>query len=389
MESKIKDDGLTDELPVLTEVDEFDEFGTTSKLDHAAVTGGEGDGIVAPEASLDARLADRDATIASLEERLAATRDAVRRRDATERTLRRHLTEADRVRAMLEARVKTLEGTVTERDARLADMQTRLDAAASAATTPRVAAAARPPAAPPRKPAALASTEAAAEPEAHDARDAYAALAAYVDGRQRFWDAQCALIADLEARIRELEAETAQRSRRERQATDAAHREARRSQKLTAALAAVRSELRETRARARAASAMPARLSRPDRPPSAAGTVEATQATGATKAATGDLKPRHARQRVMLCLAQTPPTEYPVTGPIMTIGRGPECDIPVATHFISREHARLCVSPERVTIEDLGSRNGVLVNSIRVERAILQSGDFLTLGDTLFRYFEE
>ena len=39
-----------------------------------------------------------------------------------------------------------------------------------------------------------------------------------------------------------------------------------------------------------------------------------------------------------------------------------------------------------VTIEDLGSKNGIFVNSVRVESQMLQHGDWVTVGETQFRF---
>jgi pSer/pThr/pTyr-binding forkhead associated (FHA) protein len=39
-------------------------------------------------------------------------------------------------------------------------------------------------------------------------------------------------------------------------------------------------------------------------------------------------------------------------------------------------------------IEDAGSRNGVFVNAVRVDRQTLQEGDLITIGDTQFRFVE-
>jgi len=55
---------------------------------------------------------------------------------------------------------------------------------------------------------------------------------------------------------------------------------------------------------------------------------------------------------------------------------------------VSREHARLTVSGGATLIEDLGSRNGVFVNSVRVDRRRLQQGDIVTIGETQFRFVE-
>jgi pSer/pThr/pTyr-binding forkhead associated (FHA) protein len=72
----------------------------------------------------------------------------------------------------------------------------------------------------------------------------------------------------------------------------------------------------------------------------------------------------------------------------VTIGRSSTCDIQVLTHFVSREHARVLVGRDEVTVEDLGSTNGVFVNSIRVDRQTLKHADLLTIGETQFRFVE-
>ena len=68
--------------------------------------------------------------------------------------------------------------------------------------------------------------------------------------------------------------------------------------------------------------------------------------------------------------------------------RAPQCDLQIVTHFVSREHARFTLSAGTTLIEDLGSRNGVFVNSVRVDRRRLQQGDVVTIGETQFRFVE-
>jgi len=56
---------------------------------------------------------------------------------------------------------------------------------------------------------------------------------------------------------------------------------------------------------------------------------------------------------------------------------------------VSREHARLTLSTRGgVVIEDLGSTNGVFVNSVRVDRQELHHGDVVTVGESQFRFLE-
>jgi hypothetical protein len=90
----------------------------------------------------------------------------------------------------------------------------------------------------------------------------------------------------------------------------------------------------------------------------------------------------------LLCLTGDAPKRFPLTKKTITVGRGPTCDLQILTHFVSREHARLSVTGGTVLIEDLGSRNGVYVNAVRVDRHALQQGDLVTIGETQFRFME-
>lgn len=90
----------------------------------------------------------------------------------------------------------------------------------------------------------------------------------------------------------------------------------------------------------------------------------------------------------LLCLTGDAPKRFALTLKTTTVGRGPQCDLQILTHFVSREHARITVSGSAVLIEDLGSRNGVFINSVRIDRHALQHGDLVTIGETQFRFME-
>jgi hypothetical protein len=51
---------------------------------------------------------------------------------------------------------------------------------------------------------------------------------------------------------------------------------------------------------------------------------------------------------------------------------------------LSRQHAEIVRDRDRLRIADLGSRHGVFVNGLRVERATLSEGDFVALGSVSF-----
>lgn len=64
-----------------------------------------------------------------------------------------------------------------------------------------------------------------------------------------------------------------------------------------------------------------------------------------------------------------------------TIGRASDCTLRVEDEWLSRHHAVLRVETDKVAIRDAGSRNGVIVNGIRIRSAhYLQPGDRIRLG---------
>jgi hypothetical protein len=63
------------------------------------------------------------------------------------------------------------------------------------------------------------------------------------------------------------------------------------------------------------------------------------------------------------------------------IGRSTECQLSLDDPLVSRRHARLIVTEAGVFIEDLGSRNGVLIGGARIEgRRKIEHGTRLLVG---------
>jgi DNA-binding winged helix-turn-helix (wHTH) protein len=63
------------------------------------------------------------------------------------------------------------------------------------------------------------------------------------------------------------------------------------------------------------------------------------------------------------------------------VGRGREADVRISVSEVSRRHARVVVEGSRVTVEDLGSRNGTFVRGVAVEKATaLADGDEVGFG---------
>ena len=64
-----------------------------------------------------------------------------------------------------------------------------------------------------------------------------------------------------------------------------------------------------------------------------------------------------------------------------------QCDVcfPEDALTVSRQHAKLVITPGKVTLADLGSRAGTSVNDHRVGLRELADGDKITMGDQTFR----
>lgn len=74
------------------------------------------------------------------------------------------------------------------------------------------------------------------------------------------------------------------------------------------------------------------------------------------------------------------PLLTPVAGTVV-IGRGKDCDAVLDGEQISRHHAELRVEEGRISVRDLGSRNGVFVNGQRHQEAPLHVGDVVRCGE--------
>src|SRR5215831_11836 len=73
--------------------------------------------------------------------------------------------------------------------------------------------------------------------------------------------------------------------------------------------------------------------------------------------------------------------------PIMLIGRNQDCDISLqASSKVSRRHCCVVQCGERYLLRDLGSMNGVRVNSKRVVEAELKAGDEVAVADVGFTF---
>jgi hypothetical protein len=76
----------------------------------------------------------------------------------------------------------------------------------------------------------------------------------------------------------------------------------------------------------------------------------------------------------------------PLAAPGIVVGRGNDADLRVNDPGVSRRHVEFRVTEDangpRVSVHDLGSTNGVLVNGKRVESATLVDGAEIRIGNT-------
>lgn len=67
------------------------------------------------------------------------------------------------------------------------------------------------------------------------------------------------------------------------------------------------------------------------------------------------------------------------------IGRSQECHLCAASSAISRKHCAIYRQDAKVTVKDLGSRNGTLINGKKIDAEVeLNSGDELSVGPLKF-----
>ncbi len=76
----------------------------------------------------------------------------------------------------------------------------------------------------------------------------------------------------------------------------------------------------------------------------------------------------------------------PLVGPRFKIGRGETCHLRPNSEQVSREHAEFAIAGEVVSVKDLGSRNGTLVNgkALTTESCQLKDRDLVQVGPLTF-----
>lgn len=73
--------------------------------------------------------------------------------------------------------------------------------------------------------------------------------------------------------------------------------------------------------------------------------------------------------------------DVPLAEGELVAGRAPDCDLVMDDAAVSRRHASFRVEDDKVMVQDLGSRNGVLVNGVSIEEpTLLRHADRVRVG---------
>lgn len=73
----------------------------------------------------------------------------------------------------------------------------------------------------------------------------------------------------------------------------------------------------------------------------------------------------------------------------LIIGRSSELEMVLIEDMVSRHHAKITVSDDDISIEDLGSTNGTFVNGEKITKCKLKEGDRILIGTSIIKLVYE
>ncbi len=72
--------------------------------------------------------------------------------------------------------------------------------------------------------------------------------------------------------------------------------------------------------------------------------------------------------------------------PPVTVGRSPNADVSIGDPSISRRHCQFSIDSQgALMVRDLGSMNGIYLDNLRVNKAVLKPGDVVQIGSITLR----
>jgi hypothetical protein len=90
--------------------------------------------------------------------------------------------------------------------------------------------------------------------------------------------------------------------------------------------------------------------------------------------------------RILVAMQGLAERETPIHSDRILIGRGEEADVRIDSVFVSRYHALVVRHDGQDLLLDLGSTNGLLLNSRRISRRALRDGDVIQVGPARMTY---
>ncbi len=93
--------------------------------------------------------------------------------------------------------------------------------------------------------------------------------------------------------------------------------------------------------------------------------------------------------KLVITVQGEPDREVPLKSDRVLVGRGEEADVRIDSVFISRYHALIVRDGNRDLLLDLGSTNGLVVNSRRILRRALRHRDLIQVGPARVMYVNE
>lgn len=97
----------------------------------------------------------------------------------------------------------------------------------------------------------------------------------------------------------------------------------------------------------------------------------------------------HSTAKLVIAMQGMADREVSLSGNRILLGRGDEADVRIDSVFVSRYHALIVRSGVEDLLLDLGSTNGIVVNSRRLLRRRLQHRDLVQIGPARVTYLNE
>ena len=118
--------------------------------------------------------------------------------------------------------------------------------------------------------------------------------------------------------------------------------------------------------------------------------LEATSMRGIQESAPIGFVPHGSRASLKVLQGPAKGQLFPLDQPYNTIGRATNNSVVIRDEFVSSSHAAIYFSQSMEwRLEDLGSRNGTLLNGSKVKEFAIHNGDKIFIGDHLFLFAVE